>query len=226
MPELESIITSDGSTSLYNSELDETYHSRHGALQEAEHVFIETGLSHFVGLFEPSSLSIFEMGLGTGLNCLLTALWAKKNKVSVNYIGIEKVVLNNQQIASCNYSDLLKNEDSKTYFDSIHSSTWDMQTQIHAYFTLLKLEAEIETISISSEIDVVFYDAFGPRVQPHLWEKPILNILFNMLKPNGVLVTYCAKGSVRRNLQELGFEVERLPGPPGKREMLRGTKLV
>lgn len=225
MTKLESFLTNDGSSSLYHPELDETYHSRHGAIAEAKHVFIEMGLAFFLENNPSNEIAVFEMGFGTGLNALLTALWSEQHQQKVLYESIEKVVLDEKTTAVCNYPELVNSELASNIFTQLHQSKWGEKAGISAFFELCKIEGDIESFSKTNYFDIVFYDAFGPRVQPHLWEVPVLSIIYNSLKINGIFVTYCAKGSVRRNLIELGFKVERLPGPPGKREMLRALKV-
>lgn len=224
MTKLETIVTGDGSTSFFTPLLDETYHSRHGAIQEAKHVFINTGLEHAITELNLESISIFEMGFGTGLNCLLTGLWSSRNSFSINYTGIENTVLTKDQLKLCNYIDEVVDENCEQLFDEIHSSTWNEEVGISQNFKLTKLQSEIEEFNNINQYNLIYYDAFGPRVQPHLWEIPVLKKMLQALKPGGYFVTYCAKGSVRRNLIEIGFEIERMPGPPGKREMLRARK--
>ncbi len=225
MTKLESFLTNDGSSSIYHPELDETYHSRHGAIAEANHVFIEMGLDFFLENNPINEIAVFEMGFGTGLNALLTALWSEKQRQKVIYESIEKVVLDEKTTAICNYPELVNSELASNFFTQLHQSKWGEKAGISAFFELSKIESDIKSFSKTNCYDIVFYDAFGPRVQPYLWEIPVLSIIYNSLKINGVFVTYCAKGSVRRNLIEMGFKVERLPGPPGKREMLRAVKV-
>lgn len=224
MSKLTSIVTKDGSTTLYNQQLDETYHSRHGAIQEAIHVFIKTGLEHAIKQNNLTTIKVFELGFGTGLNCLLTALWSRQNNLPVDYHSVESVKLSENQINQCNYIELISDKGSEDMFRTIHTEPWNKQVVINNLLSLHKYECEIEKFSTSALFDVIYFDAFGPRVQPELWEIDVLLKMFDLLNPGGYFVTYCAKGSVRRNLIEIGFVVERLPGPPGKREMLRGRK--
>ena len=225
MTKLETIITGDGSTSFIHPELDETYHSRHGAIQEAVHVFIKTGLETTISKNSLNTVSVFEMGLGTGLNCLLTALWSIENAVAIDYTGIENTVLSEEQIESCNYVAAINVQKAADLFKKIHTSKWNSASELTPNFVLNKIESNIEQFNSLKKFDVIYFDAFGPRVQPFLWESPILYKMHEMLRTGGYFVTYCAKGSVRRSLIEIGFEVERLPGPPGKREMLRARKM-
>lgn len=222
----EIITTADGSKTIKLASLNEQYHSIHGAIQEATHVFIEKGFNNFLNTKKPleQPISILEIGFGTGLNALITLLESVKNKRAVFYTGVEAYPVKQTEIQQLNYPDLLKETNTKTYFKTIHESVWEKPTQITETFTLIKQQKLFQDISGIACYDVIYFDAFGPRVQPELWEEPIFKNMYQSLKPGGMLVTYSAKGSVRRTMQSVGFLVERLPGPPGKREMLRATK--
>ena len=214
------IETADGSKSLYNTELDETYHSRHGALQEAIHVFIQNGLLPMVG--QKKTVRILEMGLGTGLNAILTWIEAEKQGVNVEYCALESFVLPTEMIVESNFFS----EEWKSKTAKLFSAEWGTVQRLDSTFSVQKINGLVEEIELSAQepFDVIYFDAFGPRVQPHLWTVPIFEKFYNALAPGGLFVTYCAKGQVRRDLQSVGFAMERLPGPPGKREMLRGAK--
>lgn len=214
------IITSDGSTTIHIPEWDEQYHSIHGAIQEAKHVFIKNGLS----LFNNQKLSILEMGFGTGLNSFITFLEAEKYKLSVDYVGVEAYPISNEVVEELNYVSELKAEDFDSVFDAMHSEGWEVKNEISSKFTLTKRKQFFNDIKDIDTFNLIYFDAFGSRVQPDLWTEEIFKLMYNSLKRNGVLVTYSAKGSVRRAMQAVGFTVERLEGPPGKREMLRATK--
>lgn len=215
---IEVIKTQDGSSSLYIPELDETYHSRHGAVQEAKHVFIEMGLIPSLEKFD--KLNVFEMGLGTGLNALLTALHSQNEKKNIEYNGLEKFPVAPELIDQLSYRDI-----ESQIFDKIHSSPWNEKAELSDHFTLHKISGDIKKINLAPHhFHLVYYDAFGPRAQNEMWDPRIFKKLFDSLVSGGLFVTYCAKGQVRRDLESIGFIVERLPGPPGKREMLRGQK--
>ena len=216
------ILTNDGSHSLYVEELDEHYHSTHGAIQEAKHVFLKMGLELFK---DHKEITILETGLGTGLNCFLTYLENKKENRHIKYIGFEAYPITQEEYKKVNYLKELKVEDESKFFDQLHLSEWEKWNLLHEKFSLLKREEKFKNIDLENEIDLIYFDAFGPRVQPKLWTIDIFTKMYKALRPKGALVTYCAKGQVRRNMQEVGFTVERLEGPPGKREMLRATKL-
>lgn len=215
--------TGDGSTTLHLPEWDEQYHSKHGAIQEALHVFIKHGLQYFYEQEQPNGISILEIGFGTGLNALLTYIEAKALEgLNIDYTGLEAYPVELSEINMLNFAEQL-NIDT-TIYNKMHSSLWEQKVLISDLFSLTKNNLRFEDFKGVETFNIIYFDAFGPRVQPELWEKKILQQMFNALKPNGVLVTYSAKGVVRRTMQEIGFTVERLPGPPGKREMLRAIK--
>lgn len=214
----EIIITSDGSTTIHLPDMDEQYHSKHGAIQEAYHVFIDAGFRK-VCLEE---LSILEIGFGTGLNCLITLLEDYK---TINYVGVEAYPVDELEVKKLNYVSELKVEGNDVFFDKIHNSPWGEVCEITDKFNLEKRKQFFQDISDENMYDLIYFDAFGARVQPELWTEIIFEKMFVALKVGGVLVTYSAKGSVRRAMQAVGFVVERLPGPPGKREMLRALKI-
>ncbi len=213
----EIIITSDGSTTIHLPDWDEQYHSKHGAIQEAKHVFIKHGLN----IINKNDISILEIGFGTGLNCFITFLETTKN---INYVGVEAYPVLKNEIDTLNYVSELNAEEKQDVFDKIHSVSWEKTHKICENFSLTKRKQFFEEISDKNNFDLIYFDAFGARVQPELWTEDIFKRMFNALKSQGVLVTYSAKGSVRRAMQSVGFSVERLEGPPRKREMLRGVK--
>lgn len=216
------IITQDGSHSIQIPALNTTYHSVYGAIQESNHVFIEAGLSFVIKPNHPS-VRIFEMGLGTGLNAFLTAIEAERKKLKIDYTAVDQFPLTMQEAEALNYADILK---SAEWFHHIHNCPWNEPVNINKYFILHKVQGDFSDFSTSQYFDLIYYDAFDPTVQPELWTKEIFEKLFHLLEPNGVLVTYCSKGDVRRALKAAGFMVEKLPGPPGKREMLRAIKIA
>ncbi len=213
------ISTGDGSSSLFVEELNETYHSRHGALRESEHVFIQKGLAH-VQLIE---ISVLEVGMGTGLNVLLAAQYAVQNTIPIHLHTLEPFPIPQDAIGSINYPELLDNKNAKEWFEKIHSSAFGENIQLNPFFSFTKHKLKAEEYETDLKFDVVFYDAFGPHAQPELWELGVFEHLTKFLKKGSVLVTYCAQGQFKRNLKSAGFSIERLPGPPGKREMTRGT---
>ena len=215
-------MTADGSTTIHITEWDEQYHSKHGAIQEAKHVFIKNGLS----LYANQKISILEIGFGTGLNCFITFLEAQKMKLAIDYVGVEAYPLAAEEVDKMNYVDQLKSNKFAGIFNKMHQQDWEVKDEISPDFSLTKRKQFFNEISDENKFDLIYFDAFGARVQPELWTEEIFEKMFKALKPDGVLVTYSAKGSVRRAMLEVGFLVEKLPGPPGKREMLRATKNV
>jgi tRNA U34 5-methylaminomethyl-2-thiouridine-forming methyltransferase MnmC len=204
--------TADGSYTLYAPELDEHYHSIHGALQEANHVFIKHGLEP---LKESSSLRVLEMGLGTALNAYLSYQWAKKNKLTLWYSGVEPYPVESELITTClKEIGVTQEQDLRFFSQFVYGST-----QHIGDFTLEPIHAFWADLSMEDSFDVIFYDAFGPRAQEGMWTISNFEIAFKALKQGGTLVTYCAKGQVKRDLKSVGFTVESRPGPPGKREM-------
>jgi len=216
----EIIVTSDGSKTIYLPELDETYHSSHGAVQEAKHVFIQNGLDAFAD----KDIAVFEMGFGTGLNALLSFIQAENNTTSIHYTGIEAYPVATDIALQMDYCQLVGEEHSAK-FEQLHTVNWDEKIQLSDQFSFKKVHQKIEDYTPELDsFDIVFYDAFGPRAQETMWVPTILQKMYDMLKLGGFLVTYCAKGQVKRDLKALGFEIEALPGPPGKREMTRAWK--
>ncbi|MCO4853939.1 MAG: tRNA (5-methylaminomethyl-2-thiouridine)(34)-methyltransferase MnmD [Flavobacteriaceae bacterium] len=215
------VTTADGSKTLQIEEWQEQYHSMHGAIQEAYHVFIKHGLN----LFENKAIAILEIGFGTGLNAYITFLEAQYKGLSINYYGIEAYPVSFEEAMSMEYVTSLKDADfGQEAFELMHKSTWNVPVKIASFFNLLKLEKKFQDINDSNAYELIYFDAFGFRVQPELWSESIFLKMYTALRPGGVLVTYAAKGSVRRAMVSVGFLVERLEGPPGKREMLRATK--
>ena len=214
------IVTEDGSHTIAIPELNVTYHSIHGAIQESKHVFIEAGLNYVLNT-SPQKLSIMEMGLGTGLNVLLTAIEAEKYDVNIHHTAIEQFPISLDEAKRLNYAKALHHKD---LFQKIHASEWGKDLFLSEHFIIRKENVDLANYLSSNQVDLVYYDAFAPAAQPELWTKEIFQKLFFLLKPNGVLVTYCSKGDVRRAMIAAGFIVKKLPGPPGKREMLRAIK--
>lgn len=214
----EIIITKDGSHSLLNTELNETYHSIHGALQESNHVFIKNGFDLAIQK-NPGSLSILEIGFGTGLNALLTLQRARQAQAQVRYSSLEAFPLPENIWSKLNYAASLNLTD---YFDQLHRAAWDRESSILPNFQLLKQHKTIQEAELTQRYDLIYFDAFAPNKQPEMWTVEILEKVITRLNPNGVFVTYCAKGQLKRDLKSLGLHVDTLPGPPGKKEMVRG----
>ncbi len=214
------ITTGDGSKTIQIEEWDEQYHSKHGAIQEAYHVFIEQGLS----LFPDRKIAILEIGFGTGLNAFITFLEAKKRGISVHYTGVEAYPISKAELRQLNYVSELKAEVNVAEFLRMHHDPWEEDIEISRDFILQKQQKDFSLIDDTNRYHLIYFDAFGARVQPELWTEAIFSKMYQALKKDGILTTYAAKGSVRRAMQAVGFTVERLPGPPGKREMLRARK--
>ena len=214
--------TADGSHTLFVPELNETYHSVHGAIQESQHVFIKNGLRYFI---DKKSVSILEIGFGTGLNALLTLLATENSSQMVNYVSLEKFPLSNELVQQLNYPTQLKlDTDQKKIFNHLHICEWNKLTPITNNFNLLKINKDLTDFHTTTNFDIVYFDAFAPEKQAELWISEIFLKIYNFLKPGGILVTYCAKGVVKRTIKSVGFQLETLPGPPGKREMIRALK--
>ena len=218
----EIIQTSDGSTTIHIPEWKESYHSKHGAIQEANHVFIKNGLS----LFEGKDIAIMEIGFGTGLNAFITFLESSKLKQNIDYVGVEAYPVSNEELAAMNYVAELGVTSQQSIFDIMHQSNWEEKCIIDGHFDLTKRKQFFDNIVDENYFDLIYFDAFGYHVQPDLWSTEIFRKMYSALKDNGVLVTYAARGVVKRSMVEVGFTVEKLAGPPGKREMFRATKKI
>ncbi len=220
----EFLTTGDGSVTIHLPDWNEQYHSKHGAINEALHVFIASGLDFLLSQQQPSEIQLMEIGFGTGLNAYLTLLHAQKTPININYVGVEGYPVSLEEVEKLNYPELV-NGDPET-FHQLHAYEWEQKFHLNDRFALTKRKQFFSDISDTEAYHLIYFDAFGARVQPELWTEVIFQKMYNALKPQGVLVTYAAKGSVRRAMQAVGFTVERLPGPPGKREMLRASKSI
>lgn len=218
----EILITSDGSTTIHLPDWDEQYHSKHGAIQEAYHVFLRAGFDEIIE--SNKNISILEIGFGTGLNAFITFLEAREKIIKVDYVGVEAYPISSDEVIKLNYVEELKARKEQLIFDMLHSVSWEEKQSISENFQLTKRKQFFEEITDTNTFDLIYFDAFGAKNQPELWTEDIFLRMYNAIKENGILVTYSAKGSVRRAMQTVGFSVERIPGPPGKREMLRAIK--
>ena len=216
-------ITADGSHTLYVPELDETYHSTHGAIQEALHVFIDAGLHYFK---DKKEIHILEIGFGTALNTFLTLKESLKTKQIINYDAIEAFPLERTQVNALNYMEILNASDEELiWYNQLHQVDWEENMCIIPSFLLHKMKMDFtKDVVEEKKYDLIYFDAFGPRVQPEMWTMTVFKKIYHLLSKGGIVVTYCAKGSVKRTMKEVGFQVESLPGPPGKREMTRAIK--
>jgi tRNA U34 5-methylaminomethyl-2-thiouridine-forming methyltransferase MnmC len=223
-PDRQLMITKDGSHTLSIPEMNVTFHSHHGAIQESMHVFIEAGLKYFIETMAVPGMHIFEMGLGTGLNALLTLIEAEKRQQVVHYTAVELHPLQENEIASLNYCEQLKRTDIEPLFQLLHQCEWGKDISISPFFTLNKIQVNLIDFSTYQPFNLVYYDAFAPAAQPGLWTKEVFEKLFSTLSPGGILVTYCSKSVVRKAMQAAGFVVTKIPGPHGKREMVRANR--
>lgn len=215
------IETKDGSYTVKHATINELYHSIHGAIQESKHVFIKNGIALHSN---KEQISVFEMGLGTGLNALLTYEFAKENKIKITYYCIEAYPIKTEEALELNYTN---NKDELAVFKQIHESAWNKVENIDEYFSLFKIKGKLEYTGLSflrGIIDVIYFDAFAPSAQEELWQPEILSKMYGLLKTKGHLTTYCAKGQFKRDLKNVGFRVEAVAGPIGKREMTLGYK--
>ncbi len=216
----EIILTKDGSSSIFLPEMNETYHSRFGAIQEAKHVFIKNGLS----LVNDKSVSILEIGFGTGLNAFITFLEAQKTNQQINYVGVEAYPVELDIVSNLNYVSELNAIEQQNVFDLLHQSNWEVENTIEPNFNLTKRQQKFEAISDLDKYNLIYFDAFGFDVQPELWSDAIFKTMYKALLPKGILVTYACRTVIKKAMIEAGFKVEKLPGAPGKREMLRAVK--
>ncbi|MBC8488741.1 MAG: tRNA (5-methylaminomethyl-2-thiouridine)(34)-methyltransferase MnmD [Bacteroidetes bacterium] len=215
--------TEDGSHSLFRNDLNEGYHSRYGAITESMHVFIEAGFKQVSN--KCKEINVLEIGFGTGLNAFLTCLISSETGKKVNYFGIEPFPIQSEIYSKLNYPELLGNAESRRLFLLLHSTEWGKCVKINEHFKLKKIKKRFEGVDLKQAFfNLIYFDAFAADIQPELWRKNIFNKIYNTLRDQGIFVTYSAKGSVKRNLQDAGFYVEKIPGPKGKREMIRAVK--
>ena len=215
------ILTEDDSHSIYLPELDETYHSIHGAIQESKHVFIDAGLNYWLGKHANlPAVKMLEFGFGTGLNALLTIINIDVS-IKVDYHTLEKFPLPREITRSLNYGEILNKPE---IYDKIHNANWDERQSILPNFSIKKLETDFRDYIYDETYDIIYFDAFAPSKQPELWTKSIFECCYQSLNKGGVLVTYSARGQLKRDLKSIGFVVESLPGPPGKIEITRAIK--
>jgi len=211
-------ITEDGSHTLYSEQFDEHYHSIHGAIQESMHVYINAGLKHC----ELTKINVFEVGFGSGLNALLTCIEASKLNLDITYYSIELYPIKKSIIDNLNYVELTS--DDKYIFSAIHTASWNKIVEITSNFRIVKIIGDLNNYNFTENFDVIYFDAFSPDKQPYLWTEEVFKKLYDYLNLKGIITTYCSKGIVKRALRSAGFIVKRLPGPPGKWEMLRAIK--
>ena len=218
----EIIITEDGSTTIRIPEWNENYHSTHGAIQEAKHVFIKNGLDLFQ---DQKKISILEIGFGTGLNSFITFLETKQ-KEQVNYVGVEAYPVVAEEVKQMNYVSELNALKDQSIFELMHTCDWEIEKSLTSNFNLTKKKQFFQDITDENCYNLIYFDAFGFPLQPELWSEVIFQKMYDALLSNGVLVTYACRTSIRKAMLTAGFSVEKLPGAPGKREMLRATKKI
>lgn len=214
--------TKDGSHSLFSEQFGVSYHSKYGAIQETQHVFINAAL-RFKAVIQ-KEISILDIGFGTGLNAYMTLLEAEKRDLAIQYTAIEAYPISLEQATTLNYPSLLNKATTQADFLQMHSADWATALPITEQFQFIKQQIKFEAIDYDNQFDIIYFDAFAPNSQPELWETAVLGTMYKALKKDGVLVTYCAKGVVKRTLKAVGFQIEALKGPPGKREMTRAIK--
>jgi tRNA U34 5-methylaminomethyl-2-thiouridine-forming methyltransferase MnmC len=222
MDEPSLITTSDGSHTLYRADLDETYHSRHGAVQESMHVFIQQGLDFLMGFAGKKQIAVLEIGFGTGLNALLTAEAAQHTGAEISYTSLEAFPIAESLWLKLNYA---QGTTQQALFQSLHRAPWSAFAAVQPGFRLLKIDQTLQQVLLTpGTFDLIYFDAFAPAKQPEMWELPMLEKVTQAMANKSVFVTYCAKGQLKRDLRDLGLQVESLPGPPGKKEMVRAVK--
>lgn len=216
------VLTADGSSSIFVPDFDEHYHSVHGAMQESLHVFINAGLNYMAE--KQKTISILEVGFGTGLNALLTYFYANKADLTINYTALEKFPLEMKLVETLNYPEILNIPQATEILNTMHALSWNATVNLSTQFLFNKRRIDLLDFLSTEQFDVIYFDAFAPSAQPELWTVSVFENMFNALKNNGILTTYCAKGSVKRSMKEVGFKIESLTGPIGKREMTRARK--
>lgn len=216
----EIIKTADGSVTIHIPEMKESYHSKFGAIQEAQHVYIQNGLA----MFEGKDIDILECGFGTGLNAFMTFLEAQKSGQQIKYTGVEAYPVSEEEIAQLNYVNELQAPNCKDFFVKMHTDPWGDEVKVSENFTLTKRQQHFQEIEDVNLYDLVYYDAFGYHAQPELWGEDIFRRVYTALKPNGVLITYACRTVIKNAMTAAGFTVKKLAGPPGKREILQAIK--
>jgi tRNA U34 5-methylaminomethyl-2-thiouridine-forming methyltransferase MnmC len=220
-------LTEDGSHTIAIPSMNVTYHSRHGAVQESMHVYIETGLLYYSSgnnILPGNTINILEIGFGTGLNAVLSLQQALKLNKKITYQTTEPFPLSTQEILKLNYKTFIPPAIT-AYFYAMHACAWEVQVDLHPLFSFQKTKTTAEQFKSTQHFNIIYFDAFDPVAQPALWTESVFKNMFELLHNNGILVTYCSKGSVQRAMKAAGFHIEKLKGPPGKREIIRAKKL-
>ncbi|RYY55282.1 MAG: hypothetical protein EOO09_11065 [Chitinophagaceae bacterium] len=218
-------ITKDGSHTMLSAAGNVPYHSRHGALQESQHVYIHSAFDFVINANPGTPVRIFEMGFGTGLNALLTFIRATELQLPVHYTSIETAPVTGPEARLLNFCEKLGRQDLQPVFNELHDSAWETNAIINPFFTLRKIKTSIQDYNSAGMVDLVYYDAFAPSSQPELWTSEVFGKIAAFMEPNAVLITYCSKGDVKRAMKAVGLKVKKVPGPLYKRDILRVTKL-
>ncbi len=221
--EIKIVASGDGSHTIFHSGLNETYHSMHGAVQESEHVFIKAGLEQLIS--SKTCIHIFEVGFGTGLNAWLTYKAIAGSASKIIYHSIEPYPLSEEIYSQLNYTKDIEDKSLNDFFLKLHTAPWDEEVELNSNFVLKKIKAKLEEYKPQEGyFDLIYYDAFAPSKQAEMWLPENIEKVYNLLTKGGILVTYCARGQFKRDLKAVGFTVETLVGPPGKKEMTRAEK--
>jgi len=219
MKQIRIVQTADGSNTLFSEEHNAHYHSLNGAVQESEHIFIKNGYNYF----SLDEISILEIGFGTGLNAALTASMAVEQKCNTCYTGIDLYPLDMNILSKINYDAVLSTPKSEAW-KKITTTKWGVEERVNEFFLLNKVHCDLIEMSLQNKYDIIYFDAFAPDDQPEMWTIDVFEKLYHANNNGGVLVTYCSKGIVKQTLRSVGYKVERMPGPPGKRHIIRATK--
>jgi tRNA U34 5-methylaminomethyl-2-thiouridine-forming methyltransferase MnmC len=219
---LEIVKTGDGSNTIFNSEVGENYHSKHGALQESRHVFLKSGLEYFLANNPIKTVYILEVGFGTGLNFLLSAEYCTANQIDLYYTGIEAYPLSPEMIAQTGYDEYVQNELWQQFITAYPGSLKE-PIELNIFCKLYVADCKLNDFQFDKQFDIIYFDAFGAAYQPEMWNEQSITHTIKFLKPGGVFVTYAITGNLKRTIKALGLKVEKAPGAPGKREMLRAT---
>ncbi len=226
-------VTEDGSHSVYSEQFNVSYHSKHGAIQETQHVFIDAGLKPLLNN-SPVEITILEIGFGTGLNAFMTFLETERISQKINYFGLEAYPLSIEKVRQLNYAQLLNAGLHQDVFEKMHISDWitsngqnpdpSKMIPLSKHFNFQKILIDFVNVDFDNIADLIYFDAFAPEAQPQLWDDTMMNKMYKSLRKKGVMTTYCAKGIVKRAMKSAEFFIEGLPGPPGKREITRAVK--
>ena len=214
------VLTADGSNTIFNSEVGENYHSKHGALQESRHVFLKSGLEYFLANHQTNEVSILEVGFGTGLNFLLSADYCTSNQIQLDYTGIEAYPLSEEMIAQTGYDAYVPGELWREFI-AAYPKSLVKPIQLNPFCQLQTIHCKLNNFQLDKRYDIIYFDAFAAAYQPEMWDEAAISHTIKFLKPGGVFVTYAITGNLKRIIKSLGLKVEKAPGALGKREMLR-----